>query len=139
MDATRRRLGSLVEWVLAACCVAAGSAMLLVAASEFRSVRPVVPVIAEEAAPDLSNPGIPAAAVSVPILLLHNQQVVRVGATLDDVTRRLASSRLVSESLDETAGRPRITRSYNDAGRQFVVVFEARPEGNVQLSAIYIR
>ena len=139
MDATRRRFGSLVEWVVAAAFSAAAVSLLLVAVDEFRTVHPVVPVSAKEAAPDPALPGIPPGVVSVPILLLDNQRALRVGESLEEVARDLgAASRLLSESLERSGDRLRMRRFYNDAGQRFILVFDAAREGDVRLSAIYM-
>ena len=140
MDATYRRLGSLVEWLLAAACAAAAVATLSFA-HELRSVRAVVPVIAEEVAEPAPVAGIPAGAVSVPLLLLPGSRQVRLGERLGDVAQHLgAAAQLVSESFEDTMGGRRITRIYNDIGIQFVLVFdELRSRGDARVAAIFMR
>src|SRR5262245_2171070 len=98
MDATRRRFGSLIEWLVAAACAAGTAALVSVAIEEFRSVRAVVPVIAgaPESVPAAS---IPSGAVRVPLLLLGNNRRVSVGEQLAGVAEHLgATAQLVSES-----------------------------------------
>ena len=141
MDATRRPVGSLVEWLCAVMCAAGVVALLSVAVHEFQSVRPVVPVIAKEIPDSAPAAGIPAGVTRVPLLLLSNRREVRLGETLAGVAERLGTAaQLVSESLEETGAGRRLTRFYNDVGVQFVVVFEApHAESEPRVSAIFIR
>jgi hypothetical protein len=141
MDVTRRPVGSLVEWLCAAICATGAVVLTSVAVHEFRSVRPVMPVIAEEVPESLPSADIPSGAARVPLLLLPNKREVRLGETLASVAERLGTAaQLVSESFDETVAGRRITRFYNDVGVQFVVVFDAPRQGlEPRVSAIFIR
>jgi hypothetical protein len=141
MDATRRPVGSLVEWLCAAVCAAGAVTLVSIALHEFQSVRPVVPVIAKEIPESAPAAGIPAGVTRVPLLLLPNKRVVRLGETLTGVAEGLGgAAQLVSESLEETGAGRRLTRFYNDVGVQFVVVFDApRAESEPRVSAIFIR
>jgi hypothetical protein len=140
MDATRVRFGAMLEWVLAAACVAAAVAVAAIGASQFRAVRAVVPVNAAEAPAAEPPAGIPSRAVAVPLLLLNSGTEIKVGDRLGDVTARLRrSSQLLSESRDEVPSGRRLTRFYNDVGVQFMVVFESAPGGDPRVSAIYVR
>ena len=141
MDATRRRFGSLVEWLCAAVCAAGVAALLSVAAQEFRNVNAAVPVIAGEVPESIVIAGIPPDVVRVPLLLLANRREIRLGERLADVAERLgAAAQLVSESFDETAAGRRITRFYNDVGIEFVLVFDGRERSeDARVSAIFIR
>ena len=141
MDATRRRFGSLVEWLFAASCAAGAIATLMVVVHEFRGVRAVVPVIAEAAVEAPPNAGIPSDVVKVPLLLLPNEREVRLGQRLAEVAEHLgAAAELVSESFDDTDAGRRITRFYNDVGVQFVLVFDdLRRNGDARVSAIFMR
>ena len=142
MEATRVRFGSILEWVLAAAVIAAALAAGSIAFQEFRSVRAVVPVIAGEASIYYDPPaGIPPRAVSVPLLLLGNGQEVRIGDRASEVAARLGSAaKLVSESVERTAVRERLTRFYTDVGVQFAVVYEAiERTAEPRVAAIYLR
>ena len=141
MDATRRPIGSLVEWLCAAMCAAGVVALVSIALHEFQSVRPVVPVIAKEIADTPPAAGIPAGVTRVPLLLLPDKREVRLGEPLAGVAERLGTAaQLVSESLEETDAGRRVTRFYNDVGIQFVVVFDSpRVESEPRVSAIFIR
>ena len=141
MDATRRPVGSLVEWLCAAVCAAGAVTLVSIALHEFQSVRPVVPVIAKEIPESAPAAGIPAGVTRVPLLLLPDKREVRLGETLAGVAERLGTAaQLVSESLEETDAGRRVTRFYNDVGVQFVVVFDApRVESEPRVSAIFIR
>ncbi len=140
MDATRRRFGSLVEWLVAAACTAGAALLVSVAVQEVRTVRTIVPVIAEEA---LESPiaGIPPGVVRVPLLLLGNGRRVSLGQPLRHVAEHLgAAAQLVSESLEETSAGRRMTRFYSDVGVQFILVFDTiGRDTHPRLSAIFVR
>lgn len=142
METTRIRFGSILEWLLAAVFIAAAVVVGSSVITEFRTVRPVVPVIASEAAVYPEAPsGIPSRAVSVPLLLLGNGREVRLGDPASEVAARLGTAvRVLSESLERSAVRERLTRFYSDVGVQFVVVFEAlERNAEPRVAAIYLR
>lgn len=141
MEATRVRFGSFLEWVLAAAFMAAALALGSVAFHELRTVRAVTPVLAVEPEPYPTPESIPPRAVSVPMLLLQDGREIRVGDTASDVAARLGSAaQVVSESLDGSAFRQRITRFYRDLEVQFVLVFESLDrEAEPRVAAIYVR
>lgn len=142
MAATRGRFGGMLEWAVAAAvmlaAVTAGSALV----REFRSVRAVVPVIAGEAHLFYDAPAdIPPRAVSVPMLLLTNGGELRVGDRASDVAARIGDAvTVVSESIERSEFRERLTRFYSDVGVQFAVVFEAfGQDAEPTVAAIYLR
>ena len=141
MDATRRRFGSLVEWLFAASATAGAVVIISIALHDFRGVQAVVPVIAEEALGAVPIAGIPAGVVRVPLLLLSDTRAVRLGQRLADVAAHLGSAaQLVSESFEETSTGRRITRIYNDVGVQFVLVFDGTERSDdARVSAIFVR
>lgn len=141
MDATRRRFGSLVEWLVAAACAAGAVVLASFAVHEFRDVRPVVPVIAEGVADASPIAGIPPGVIRVPLLLLGNDRRISVGQPLAAVAEHLgAAALLVSESLEETAAGRRIIRFYSDVGVQFIVVADAVGlDAAPRVSAIFVR
>ena len=141
MDATRRRFGSLVEWLFAAFAAGGAVAIISLALHDFRNVQAVVPVIAEGALEAVPIAGIPAGVVRVPLLLLSDKRVVRLGQRLADVGAHLGSAaQLVSESFEETSTGRRITRIYNDVGVQFVLVFDGTERSDdARVSAIFVR
>ena len=141
MEATLLRFGSMLEWVFAAAFVAGfvllGSTFL----TEFRAVRPVVPVIAGPAPAHETPAAVPPGAVSIPMLHLGDGREVRLGDRLSDVTERIgAASRAAVESLERTATHHDITRVYELAGRKIVLVFEALDlNAEPHVAAIYLR
>lgn len=141
MDATRKRFGSLVEWLVAGTCAAGAVTLLSLAIQEFRAVRAVVPVIAGEAPAPAAVAGIPAGVVRVPLLLLGNGRRVSLGQSLTAVAEHLgAAAQLVSESLEDTSAGRRITRFYADVGIQFILVFDdIGRDGSPRVSAIFVR
>jgi hypothetical protein len=111
MDATRARFGSLLEWILAAICIAATLALGSVAVGGFRTVSAVTPAVAADA--PLADPPatVPSRAVSVPVLLLSNGVEVRVGDAAAEVAAHLGSEAAVgTPSVDRTPMGERVTR-----------------------------
>ena len=140
MDATRRRFGSLVEWGVAAACSVVAVLLLTVALNHVRRVPAVVPVSAREAPLPVPPGAVPAGVVPVPLLSLGEGIELRLGQRLSDVAERLSRSRLLSESLETSDGKARLTRFYQDVGIQFIVVFEGtRVDPSAPLAAIFIR
>ena len=141
MEATRVRFGSILEWLLAAAVVAAAAALVSMAFGEIRNVRAVVPVIAGEAPADDVPAGVPPRSVSVPMLLLGNGLHVRLGDRASEVAARLGDvPQVISESLDRSEVRERVTRFYNYLGTQFVLVFEDfERNADMKVAAIYLR
>jgi hypothetical protein len=141
MEAIRLRFGPALEWALAACVVGGAAMLLSVAVGELPTVRPVVPVRAGEAPVDDRPAGVPPRSVSVPMLLLENGPEIRLGDRAADVAARLgAVTQVISESLDRSGVRERITRFYSYLGTQFVLVFEdAERPSDPKLAAIYLR
>jgi hypothetical protein len=141
MDATRRRFGSVVEWLVAAACASGGVVLVSIGVQEFRGVRPVIPVSANEAMPAPSLPGIPSGVVSVPLLLLGDDRAIRVGERLSVVEEHLgATAQRLSESVAEAGDTQRTTRFYDAAAVRFILVFERNSrERDARLSAIFIR
>jgi hypothetical protein len=141
MEATRVRFGSILEWLLAAALVAGTATLVSIVFSEIRSVRPIMPVIAGEALVNDIPAGVPPRSVSLPMLLLENGREVRLGDRATDVAARLGdASRVISESLDRSEVRERVTRFYNYLGTQFVLVFEdVERNAEWKVAAIYLR
>ena len=141
MEASRRRFESLVEWAVAAAFIAAVVAAGAIVIREFRTVNPVTPVIAREPLDAPVPAGVPSRAVSVPMLVLRDGNTVRIGDSLSSVASRLGrEAEARSPMADHTLVGERITRFYNQAGTQFLLVFEA-PEGarEMRVAAIYLR
>src|SRR5687768_2940711 len=141
MEATRVRFGSILEWLLAAAFVAGAAALVSMASGEMRNVRAVVPVIAGEAPAHDVPAGVPPRSVSVPMLLLGNGRDVRLGDRASEVAARFADApQVISESLDRSEARERVTRFYNYLGTQFVLVFEdIERNADSRVAAIYLR
>ena len=118
MVETRFRLVGLIEWVIAAGSVAG---LLVVGAAifgDFRSVRPVIPVIAGAAAVPIVPAGVRSGSVSVPLLVLPDGKSLAVGAP----TSSLDPLGTVESAFERTTAGQRETRAYRYAGMEFVVV-----------------
>jgi len=147
VEVTRTRFGSLLEWAIAALCAPALAAAALFAFHQLHSASgPVVPVAAEEvldvplttARPPAS---VPSKAVSVPLVLLRNGSELRVGETESVVAGKLRPAwRVGGDVLERAPTGNRITRTYDDGGRRFILVLEPSAGGaERRLSAIYVR
>jgi hypothetical protein len=92
MDASRPRLGSAFEWVVAAAFLLATAAVAWLIVTEMRAVRtPPTPRQERESAPVTEPAAVPAGAISVPVLILLDGTEGRVGDTLRKVTDGLGA------------------------------------------------
>jgi hypothetical protein len=146
MDAVKSpggfRVHPLVEWLIAAAflvgILAVGSLVLreLSAPSRVRAALPPV------AAPDVASipPAVPSRAVSVPVLPLQDGKEVRVGQTAGMVAASLGrSAESGRQEVDGGTLGERLTRFYEYAGTQFILVFEPfERNGEPRVAAIYL-
>jgi hypothetical protein len=142
MEATRARFGSAIEWLLAAAFIVAAVAVASIVVRELRTVGAAMPVIAREPQPASTlHTGVPARAVSVPVLLLAGKREVRVGDTVSAVAARLGRDAEVGSQIVERARfGDRLTRFYEHGGTRFVLVFEPfEAGGQPKVAAIYLQ
>ncbi len=143
MEAIRARFGSALEWIAAAVFIVAAVALVSLVVREMRTVSAALPVIAQEPAADAAAPpaGVPARAVSVPVLLLPGGKVVRVGETVPAVAAHHGRDAEVgSQLVDRSRFGERLTRFYEIKGTRFVLVFEPFEEnGEPKVAAIYLQ
>jgi hypothetical protein len=137
MEAVRVRLGSVVEWAVAALFLLASVGVASLAMRELRasaSVNAPVPVFTAAAPAGLTD-----RAVSVQHLLLSEGKDVRVGATLGDVVAALGRAAETGEERSDIGPLgERVTRFYDYAGTRFALVFEP-VRGESRVTAIYIQ
>lgn len=137
MDAVRVKLGSVVEWVVAALFLVASVGVASLAMRELRATAAVaspVPVFTAAAPVGLGE-----RAVSVQHLLLSAGKEVRVGTTLADVAATLGRAAETGvERADVGPVGERITRFYDYGGTRFALVFEP-VSGQSRVTAIYIQ
>jgi len=141
MEATpvRARLGSAIEWLIAAAFLLATVA---VATLIVRELRTAPRAAASPVEPAASLPaGVPTRAISVPVLLLLDGKEVRVGQSVDEVSRQLGRSSEVGRQLaDRGALGERLTRFYEHNGTRFVLVFEPfERNGGLRVAGIYLQ
>lgn len=141
MKATRVRFGSAIEWVLAAIFIVAALAIGQVVVRELRTVSAAMPVTAREAPAPAPPAGVPARAVSVPVLLLADGKEVRVGDSASQIAARLGREAEVGKQTVERAPiGERLTRFYEHAGTRFVLVFEPfERNAEPRVAAIYLQ
>jgi hypothetical protein len=141
MDALRVRLGSLLEWAVAAAFFTAtiGVAALILHGVGGPGGRSTVAAAAVAAIADVP-PAVPKGAVSVPVLTFADAKEVRLGDSASAVTDRLGrAAETGREEVDAGRLGQRLTRFYDYAGFRFVIVFEPfERRGERRVSAIYL-
>lgn len=142
MDATRPRLGPVLEWLIAAAFLLATLAVGSLIVQELRAARAVA-VTPVQQAPESSSlpPSIPARAISVPVLLLLDGKQLRLGDTLEQVSGLLGrAAELGKQEVSRAALGERLTRHYDHAGTRFILVFEPfEQNGGPRVAGIYIQ
>ncbi len=142
MEATpvRARLGSALEWLIAAAFLLATFAVATLIVRELRTAPRAAGPITAPAAVSLPA-GIPTRAISVPVLLLLDGKEVRVGQSVDHVSRELGRSAEVGRQLaDRGALGERLTRFYEYNRTRFVLVFEPfERNGELRVAGIYLQ
>jgi hypothetical protein len=140
MDATRARVSSLVEWLVAFACLLAAAALGAMLMGDIGTVTALTPVIArEEALPD-PPAAVPPRSVSVPVILLADGSELRVGDEAAAVSARLGvDAEVAPPAIDRATSGERVTRFYAQNGQRFVVVLQAvAGDGQVRVAAIYL-
>lgn len=134
----RVKLGSVVEWAVAALFLLASVGVASLALRELRATAAVNTPAAAAFAAD-APAGVAERAVSVQHLLLAAGKEVRVGATLTEVANTLGRSAETGvERADIGQLGERVTRFYDYAGTRFALVFE-KVQGQSRVTAIYIQ
>ena len=141
MDAARFGFGAIVEWAVAAAAILAVVALASFADREVRTVTAVTPVIAREASPQAIAPpaAIPPGAISVPLLLLGDGTNIKIGDTASQVAARLRrTAESTPPSVERAPHGERVTRTYEQQGLRFRLVFEPLDKGaEPRVAAIY--
>ena len=141
MEATpvRARLGSAIEWLIAAAFLLATVAVATLIVRELRTSPPAA--AAPQPAVSSLPQGIPTRAISVPVLLLLDGKQVRVGQSVDEVARVLGRAAEVGRQMaDRGALGERLTRFYDHNGTRFVIVFEPfERNGGLRVAGIYLQ
>jgi hypothetical protein len=137
MDVVRVRLGSMVEWAVAALFLVGSVGVASLAMRELRaSASLAAPMPAFSSA---APAGLAERAVSVQHLLLTAGKDVRVGTTLADVVSSLGrAAETGQERSDIGPLGERVTRFYDYGGTRFALVFE-QVDGQPRVTAIYIQ
>jgi hypothetical protein len=137
MEAARVRLGSVIEWAVAALFLVASVGVASLAMRELRataSVSAPIPAFLVSAPAGLTD-----RAVSVQHLLLSAGKEVRVGSTLTDVVNTLGRAAETGEERSDIGPLgERVTRFYDYGGTRFALVFEP-VSGQPRVTAIYIQ
>lgn len=134
----RVKLGSVVEWAVAALFLLASVGVASLALRELRATAAVNSPAAAAFAVE-APAGVADRAVSVQHLLLSAGKEVRVGVTLTEVANTLGrSAETGAERADIGPLGERVTRYYDYAGTRFALVFE-KVGGQPRVTAIYIQ
>ena len=140
MDATRARVSSLFEWLVAIAFIAGVMAIGSALMRDLENVTAVAPVIAhEEALPD-PPATVPPRSVAVPVVLLADGSELRVGDTAAQLSARLApNTEVAPATIDRISAGERVTRFYAQNGQRFAVVVQPLAvDGQVRIAAIYL-
>jgi hypothetical protein len=140
MDATRARVSSLFEWLVALACILAVMAIGSVLMRDLGNVTAIAPVIAhEEALPD-PPATVPPRSVSVPVMLLADGSELHVGDRAADAFAHIGTnSEVAPPTIDRTPLGERVTRFYARNGQRFAVVLQPLAgDGEVRIAAIYL-
>jgi hypothetical protein len=144
MDVVRARLGSAVEWLVAAVFLLATLAVGSMVLRELRaaaSVGPETTRAAVVAASSTLPTRVGGRAVSVPLLILAPEKEIRVGDTAARVAAVLGreAETGVQQSDIGPVGE-RTTRYYDYSGTRFALVFESPDRGgSLKVTAIYLQ
>jgi len=121
MEGIRFRLVGLIEWLLAAVCVVVLLAVGAGVAGEFRSVRPVIPVIAGAAQLQIVPADLRPGAVAVPMLTMPDGKTITLGAPAASLAV-LGPGAVSHAAFERGDAGQRESRTYHYAGMEFVVV-----------------
>jgi hypothetical protein len=145
MDVVRARLGSAVEWVVAAVFLLATLAVGSMVLRELRAAASVGPDTTRAAAVVSAASALPThvagRAVLVPLLILAPEKEIRVGDTAARVAAVLGreAETGVQQSDIGPVGE-RTTRYYDYSGTRFALVFESPDRGgSLKVTAIYLQ
>ncbi len=143
MDVVRARVGSAVEWVVAAVFLLATLAVGSLVLRELRAAASATPPATLSATVTAAAlpAHIPEKAVSVPLLILAPEKEIRVGDTAAHVAAVLG--REAETGVQQSDIGPlgeRTTRFYDFSGTRFALVYES-PEkgGSHKVTAIYLQ
>jgi hypothetical protein len=142
---TRRRGRALAEWTVAVALLAGGvwaADRVIDQVRRLERVVPVTPLSAREAA-DSTAPvapaSIPPRSVSVPLLAIGDNLLIKVGDRAADVLARLEGLAVAGVAgVERLATGERITREFAHAAGRFHLVLEAEPAGVARVTAIYV-
>ena len=140
MDALRVRLGSVVEWAVAAAFFAATLAVTMLIVEDVRRSGVRSPNIVVPLAIDDVPASVPKGAVSLPALTLRDGTTVHVGDGSATVAAMLGrGAETGREQADQGRLGLRLTRFYDSGGFRFVIVYEPfERNGERKVSAIYL-
>jgi hypothetical protein len=147
MDVVRTRVGSAVEWVVAAAFLLATLAVGSLVLRELRAAASAPPDSNPVSAASMSPAAaaLPASlgpkAVSVPLLILAEGRELKLGdsaARVADVLGREAETGVQQSDIGPMGERT--TRFYDYSGTRFALVFEMREKvGPPRVTAIYLQ
>ena len=141
MDALRVRLGSVLEWAVAAAFFVATVAVAMLIFHDLRgaSGRPKSVTTTAVVINDVPS-SVPKGAVSLPVLTLRDGKTVRIGDTAASIAAALGpTAETGREQADQGRLGERLTRFYDYGGFRFVLVYEPfERNGERRVSGIYL-
>lgn len=136
-----RRATPILQWALAAGLLAAAVVIGTGVVREFRAVTGGTAGSADAAVEGPIPTGVPAGAISLPVLLFDDEKGVRVGDTATHIASLLGRVAEVGRyEVDTATGAERLIRFYEYHGRRFVLVFTlAESHTDPAVIAIYLQ
>ncbi len=141
MDATHPRLGSAAEWTVAALFLFATVGVGLLIMHEMRAIDRPTAAGPPVAAPTVVPAGLPALSIPVPSLRLPGAGELRLGDTLEKVSRMLGREAETGvQAVEEARTGTRLTRGYEYGRIRFTLVFEPfERNGAFRIAGIYVQ
>ena len=134
------RFASLFEWLIAAAFLVATIVVGSLVVREIRFTPPARTLPAARPLVASIPPGVPARAVSVPVLPFLDGKEIRIGETVSAVASRLGrAAEIGRQDVDRGSLGERLTRFYEYSGSRFILVFEPfERNGEARVAAIYL-
>ncbi|HEY8548499.1 MAG TPA: hypothetical protein VIL35_00970 [Vicinamibacterales bacterium] len=139
MEVVRIRVGSALEWVVAALFLFATLGVGSLVLRELRAAAAVTSPVGPATFAAVAPAGLSERAVSVQLLLLEQGKEIKVGDTAARVAELLGrEAETGAQHADVGPAGERITRFYDYSGTRFALVFETLG-GEPKVTAIYIQ
>lgn len=141
MDAPRKRLRAVAEWLIAGLILITVIAVGTLVVRDLRGMTAATPLSARENVASRPTASVPSRAISVPLLLLDDGLEVRIGDPAGDVLDRLSAAiEIGPPAVERGPYGERQTRVLTYGRTEFALVIEpfAR-DAEPRVTAIFVR